>query len=93
MEVLKIWLSFSIDDRCLPCSLPNVWELPHQDPHLHLDGGDVFQEDDLREVWDSTVQPGGGRFLKGREIERERERERGGIRTDPLNSTNEDTTV
>lgn len=55
MEVLKIWLSFCIDDHCLSCSLPNVWELPHQDPHLHLDGGDVFQEDDLREVWDSTV--------------------------------------
>lgn len=87
MEVLKIWLSFCIDDHCLSCSLPNVWELPHQDPHLHLDGGDVFQEDDLREVWDSTVQPGGGRFLKGSD------RERDVIRTDPLHSTDESKTL
>lgn len=46
--------------------LPDIWKLPHQDGHLHLDGWDVFQLNDLGDVGQDAVQPAGRRLLGGR---------------------------
>lgn len=43
--------------------LPDVWKLSDQNSDLHLDGGEVLQLDDLRDVTQSAVQPTGGRLL------------------------------
>lgn len=43
--------------------LPDVWKLSDQNSNLHLDGGEVLQLDDLRDVTQSAVQPTGGRLL------------------------------
>lgn len=45
--------------------LPDIWKLPHQDGHLHLDGWDVLQLNDLRDVGQDAVQPAGWRLLGG----------------------------
>lgn len=42
---------------------PDVWKLSDQNPHLHLDGGDVLQLDDLWDVRQGAVQPTGRRLL------------------------------
>lgn len=46
--------------------LPDIWKLPHQDGHLHLDGRDILQLNDLRDVGQDAVQPAGRRLLGGR---------------------------
>lgn len=47
--------------------LPDVWKLSDQNSDLHLDGGEVLQLDDLRDVTQSAVQPTGGRLLTDRQ--------------------------
>lgn len=45
--------------------LPDIWKLPHKDGHLHLDGRDVLQLNDLGDVGQDAVQPAGRRLLGG----------------------------
>ena len=51
--------------------VPDVWKLSDQNSHLHLDGGDVLQLDDLRDVRQGAVQPAGRGLLTGRETDRQ----------------------
>lgn len=45
---------------------PDVWVVPDQHPHLHLDAGRVFQLQDFGQMGHHGVQPRGLGLLQGK---------------------------